>query len=163
MGRYRPPQILPSAYITPEGYIAMQEEVKNLWLRRRDVVKALSEAAAEGDRSENAEYIYRKKELGGIDYRIRYATKRLPTLTIVEPNTNNEKIFFGAWVELEDENGETITHRIVGADEINPKLSYISLDSPMSKSLLGKRVDDEISVQLPSGKVFYSIISIRYK
>ena len=162
MGRYRPPQILPSAYITPEGYLALQEELKALWLRRRDVVKALSEAAAEGDRSENAEYIYRKKELGGIDYRIRYVSKRLPTLTIVEPRIDNEKVYFGAWVELEDEDGKTLTHRIVGADEINPKLSYISLDSPMSKALRGKRVDDEISLQLPSGKVFYSIISIRY-
>ncbi len=162
MGRYRPPQIMPSAYITPEGYIAMQEEVKNLWLRRRDVVKALSAAAAEGDRSENAEYIYRKKELGGIDYRIRYLTKRLPTLTVVEPRDSNEKIYFGAWVELEDDDGNAITHRIVGADEINPALSYISLDSPMSKALLGKQVDEEISLELPSGKVFYSITSIRY-
>ncbi len=162
MGRYRPPQVMPSAYITPEGYIAMQAEVKNLWLRRRDVVKALSAAAAEGDRSENAEYIYRKKELGGIDYRIRYLTKRLPTLTVVEPRESNEKVYFGAWVELEDDDGNTITHRIVGADEINPALSYISLDSPMSKALLGKQVDEEISLELPSGKVFYSITSIRY-
>ena len=163
MGRYRPPQIMPSAYITPEGYLAMQEEVKAIWLRRRDVVKALSEAAAEGDRSENAEYIYRKKELGGIDYRIRYLKKRMPTLTIVEPHENSEKVFFGAWVELEDEKGETVTYRIVGADELNPKLGYISLDSPMSKQLLGKQVDDEINLQLPSGNIFYSIISIRYK
>ena len=107
-------------------------------------------------------YIYRKKELGGIDYRIRYLTKRLPTLTVVEPRDSNEKIYFGAWVELEDDDGNAITHRIVGADEINPALSYISLDSPMSKALLGKQVDEEISLELPSGKVFYSITSIRY-
>ena len=163
MGRYRPPQIMPSAYITPEGYIAMQEEVTAIWLRRRDVVKALSEAAAEGDRSENAEYIYRKKELGGIDYRIRYLKKRMPTLTIVQPHENTEKVFFGAWVELEDEKGENFIYRIVGADELNPKLGYISLDSPMSKQLLGKRVDDEISLELPGGKVFYSILSIRFQ
>jgi len=163
MGRYRAPQPLPSAYITPEGYSVLQEEVKNLWLRRRDVVKALSEAAAEGDRSENAEYIYRKKELGGIDYRIRYITKRLPTLTIVEPKSSNDKVYFGAWVELENDDGERLTYRIVGADEIDPKLSYISLDSPMSKALLGKQIDDEISLELPSGRVYYSIISIRYK
>ncbi len=163
MGRYRPPQIMPSAYITPEGYIAMQDEVKNLWLRRRDVVKALSAAAAEGDRSENAEYIYRKKELGGIDYRIRYLTKRLPTLTVVEPREDNQKVYFGAWVELEDDDGNAVTYRIVGADEINPALSYISLDSPMSKALLGKQVDDEISLDLPNGKVFYTINSIRYQ
>ena len=162
MGRYRPPQIMPSAYITPEGYLTMQEEVKAIWLRRRDVVKALSEAAAEGDRSENAEYIYRKKELGGIDYRIRYLKKRMPTLTIVEPHENSQKVFFGAWVELEDEKGKILTYRIVGADELNPKLGNISLDSPMSKQLLGKQVDDEISLELLTGKVFYSILSIRY-
>jgi len=163
MGRYRAPQVMPSAYITPEGYKALQEEVEAIWLRRRDVVKALSEAAAEGDRSENAEYIYRKKELGGIDYRIRYLQKRMPNLTVVEPRDDTEKVYFGAWVELENDEGETVSHRIVGADEINPALSYISLDSPMSKALLGKGIDDEICLDLPDGKVYYTIISIRYK
>lgn len=162
MGRYRPPQIMPSAYITSEGYIAMQAEVKNLWLRRRDVVKALSAAAAEGDRSENAEYIYRKKELGGIDYRIRYLTKRLPTLTVVEPRDNNGKIYFGAWVDLEDDEGVQVTYRIVGADELNPKMGYISLDSPMSKALLGKQVDDEVILEIQGKKINYYVLAIRY-
>ena len=164
MGRYRPPQVMPSAYITPEGYKALQDEAEDLWIRRRVTVKALSEAAAEGDRSENAEYIYRKKELRGIDYRIRYLQKRMPGLTLVHPREDNERIYFGAWVELEDDNEQVVTYRIVGADEINPKLGYISLDSPMSKQLLGKRVDDEISVVLPNvkDKVNFYILSIRY-
>lgn len=162
MGRYRPPQPIPSAYITAEGYAALETEVKALWLRRRDTVKALSEAAAEGDRSENAEYIYRKKELRGIDRRIRYLQKRMPDLTVVQAREDNDQVFFGAWVELEDEAGETVTYRIVGADEINPKLGYISLDSPMSKQLLGKNLDDEIKLTLPSGQYVYWIIGIRY-
>ena len=164
MGRYRPPQIMPSAYITPEGYAALQAEVEQTWKKRRIVVKALSEAAAEGDRSENAEYIYRKKELGGIDYRIRYLQKRMPELTIVPPNKDNTRVYFGAWVDLEDDNEKTVTYRIVGADEIEPKLGYISLDSPLSKLLLGKRVEDEISLELPNTKekVNYYILSIRY-
>ena len=164
MGRYRPPQVMPSAYITPEGYKALQDEAEDLWIRRRVTVKALSEAAAEGDRSENAEYIYRKKELRGIDYRIRYMQKRMPGLTLVHPREDKERIYFGAWVELEDDSEQVVTYRIVGADEINPKLGYISLDSPMSKQLLGKRVDDEISVVLPNvkDKVNFYILSIRY-
>lgn len=163
MGRYRPPQVLPSAYITPEGYATLLAEVQGLWLRRRDVVKALSAAAAEGDRSENAEYIYRKKELGGIDYRIRYLQKRLPTLTVVEPHQDNERVYFAAWVELEDEDGQTITYRIVGADEIDPKLGHMSLDSPMAKQLLGKRVDDEIKLTLGDVTTVYWIVGIRYE
>lgn len=162
MGRYRPPQVMPSAYITPEGYAALEAEVKALWLRRRIVVKALSEAAAEGDRSENAEYIYRKKELGGIDYRIRYLQKRMPTLTVVQPRKENDRVFFGAWIDLEDEDGKSVTYRIVGADEINPKLAYISLDSPMAKQLLGKSLADEISLKLPETTLVYWITNIRY-
>ena len=165
MGRYRPPQARPSAYITSEGYAAMLAEAEAIWKKRRVVVKALSEAAAEGDRSENAEYIYRKKELRGIDYRIRYLQKRMPELTVVEHREDNERVYFGAWVELEDDNQQVVTYRIVGADELDPKLGYISLDSPMSKQLLGKRVEDEISVVLPNEKqkVNFYILSIRYK
>lgn len=162
MGRWRPPQPKSAAYITPEGYETLESEVKDLWLRRRDTVKALSEAAAEGDRSENAEYIYRKKELRGIDRRIRYLQKRMPDLEIVPPRDNNDLIFFGAWVELEDKNGNTVTYRIVGADEIDPKLGYISLDSPMSKQLLGKGLDDEITLKLPEKTHVYWVIGIRY-
>ena len=107
MGRWRPPAPKSSAYITATGFAALQDEVKALWLRRRDVVKALAAAAAEGDRSENAEYIYRKKELGGLDRRIRYIQNRLPALTIVREFANNDSIFFGATVELLEETGET--------------------------------------------------------
>ncbi|MGI9220066.1 MAG: transcription elongation factor GreB, partial [Woeseiaceae bacterium] len=99
MGRWRPPPPQSSAYITPEGFAALQKELEDIWLRRRDVVKALAEAAAEGDRSENAEYIYRKKELGGMDYRIRYLQKRLPSLTVVREAPKGDKVFFGATVE----------------------------------------------------------------
>ncbi|MBT8142619.1 MAG: transcription elongation factor GreB [Gammaproteobacteria bacterium] len=163
MGRYRPPQAMPSAYITPEGFAALEKEAKEIWIRRRDVVKALSEAAAEGDRSENAEYIYRKKELRGLDRRIRYLQKRMPDLTVVEARDDTSKIFFGAWVDLENEAGETVTYRIVGADEINPKLGYISLDSPMSKALLGKQLDDEISLEIQEKQLVYWVAGIRYK
>ncbi len=162
MGRWRPPQPKSAAYITPEGYERLETEAKELWLRRRVVVKALSEAAAEGDRSENAEYIYRKKELRGIDRRIRYLQNRMPDLNVVPPREDNDRIFFGAWVDLEMENGDSVTYRIVGADEIDPKLGYISLDSPMSKQLLGKRLDDEITLKLPEKISTYWVTGIRY-
>jgi transcription elongation factor GreB len=121
MGRWRPPAPSSSAYITPAGFAALQEELDSIWLRRRDVVKALAEAAAEGDRSENAEYIYRKKELGGLDRRIRYLQKRLPALTVVREAPNSEAIFFGATVELCDDKDETRRYRIVGPDETDAK------------------------------------------
>lgn len=163
MGRWRPPQPKSAAYITPEGYAALEKEAKGLWLKRRDVVKALSEAAAEGDRSENAEYIYRKKELRGIDRRIRYLQKRMPDLNVVPTREDNDKVFFGAWVDLEDEEGNIVTYRIVGADEIDAKLGYISLDSPMSKQLLGKTLDDEITLRLPEKTSVYWVAAIRYR
>jgi len=162
MGRWRPPQPQSSPYITPEGYAHLEQEVKELWLRRRVVVKALSEAAAEGDRSENAEYIYRKKELGGIDRRIRFLQKRMPNLTVVPPRDDNSQAFFGAWVELENEEGDTVTYRIIGADEINPTLGYISLDSPLAQQLLGKALDAEVTVKLPDKQTTYWIKDIYY-
>lgn len=162
MGRWRPPQPLPSAYITPAGYAALQDELKQIWKRRHDVVTALSAAAAEGDRSENAEYIYRKKELAGLDRRIRYLQKRLPTLTVVSPRAGNDKIYFGAWVDLETAEGEVLTYRIVGADETDAKKGFISLDSPMSRQLLGKQVDDEINLTLGDKQSVYWIVGIRY-
>jgi transcription elongation factor GreB len=164
MGRYRPPQPKSRPYITSDGYAALEAEAKTLWERRAIVAKAVSVAAAEGDRSENAEYIYRKKELREIDRRIRYLQKRMPDLTIVQQQPDNtEQVFFGAWITVEDDDGEEHTYRIVGADEIDPKLGYISLDSPMSKSLLKKQLDDEIFVQTPSGDKAYVITAIRYQ
>lgn len=162
MGRWRPPAVMPSAYITAEGFAALQLELKDIWKRRADVVKALTAAAAEGDRSENAEYIYRKKELGGLDRRIRYIQKRLPTLKVVESPGNIEKVYFGAWVELATEEGDHVTYRIVGADETDAKRGFISLDSPMSALLLGKAVDDEVRLVLKGGAQVFEIISIRY-
>ncbi|HSD70882.1 MAG TPA: GreA/GreB family elongation factor, partial [Woeseiaceae bacterium] len=148
MGRWRPPAAGSSPYITPAGYQGLQKELNELWLRRRDVVAALSAAAAEGDRSENAEYIYRKKELAGLDRRIRYLQKRLPTLKVVRQRPPGDAIYFGAIVDVSDEFGVSYSYRIVGPDEADAKSSAISLDSPLARALLGKRVDDEVVVTI---------------
>ncbi len=148
MGRWRPPQPKSTPYITTQGFDALKTEQSELWRRRRDVVKALSAAAAEGDRSENAEYIYRKKELAGIDRRIRYLQKRLPDLKVVSESPNTAQIYFGAWVRLEQDDGSEVEYRIVGPDEIDQQSGYISLDSPMARALLGKSIDDEINIKV---------------
>lgn len=164
MSRYRPPQPRSTPYITPEGYRRLEQELKDLWQRRAHVTKALAAAAAEGDRSENAEYIYRKKELREIDRRIRYLQKRLPELKVVSQQPDNpQQVFFGAWVTLEDEDGRTSEYRIVGPDELDPASNAISIDSPMAQSLLKKHLDDEIEVHAPSGIKTYWIIDIRYE
>ena len=163
MGRYRPPQPKSSAYITRPGYEMLDEELKGLWLKRREVTAALSAAAAEGDRSENAEYIYRKKQLREIDRRIRYLQRRLDELVVVDkPPTDQDRIFFGAWVELEDEQGEQVTYRIVGPDEFSIEKGWISMDSPVAQALMKKRLDDEVSVQRPDGVVHYVVTGVRY-
>ncbi|WP_456418246.1 transcription elongation factor GreB [Thiolapillus sp.] len=152
-----------SPYITKTGYQALHEELTRLWKKRRNVVKILAAAAAEGDRSENAEYIYRKKQLREMDRRIRYLQKRMPELKCVEnPPQDTGRIFFGAWVTLEDENGEEVTYRIVGADEFVPQKNWISVDSPMAKALLGKALDEEIQVQTPSGRKELLVLEISY-
>ena len=163
MGRWRPPAPESSPYITPAGFAALQEELDAIWLRRRDVVKALAEAAAEGDRSENAEYIYRKKELGGLDRRIRYLQKRLPALTVVRESPDSEAIYFGATVELLDDEGETRSYRIVGPDETDARTSAISMDSPLARALLGKHVDDGVVITIDEKTTTVSVISIRYE
>ena len=163
MGRWRPPPPKSSPYITAEGYASMQQELKDAWVRRRDVVRALAAAAAEGDRSENAEYIYRKKELGGIDRRIRYLQKRLPDLNIVRANPNPDKIFFGAWVDLIDDAGESVRYRIVGADEADADPAYISIDSPLAQALLKKSVDDEVQIRIADQLTRYAINKIDYE
>lgn len=161
MGRWRPPQPPSAPYITAEGKAALETELEALWLRRREVVQALSEAAAEGDRSENAEYIYRKKELGGIDRRIRYLQKRLPSLEVVPPRQDADRVFFGAWVRLAS--GDAVaTYRIVGADEIDPERGWISVDSPMARAVLGKPRDVEVAVTLERGTRHYTIEHIGY-
>lgn len=163
MGRYRPPPPPKAPYITADGMAALQAELSALWKRRQIVTKALTAAAAEGDRSENAEYIYRKKELREIDYRIRYLQKRLPELKVVDNVPSNpSQVFFGAWVTLEDEDGKELHYRIVGPDEFDTQKEYISMDSPMAKSLMKKSVDDEVSVKTPGGDKHYYIVNVHY-
>jgi len=136
-----------------------------LWLlRRREVVPALSAAAAEGDRSENAEYIYRKKQLGEIDRRVRYLSKRLDSVEIVDRVPGKQdSIYFGAWVTLEAESGVEVEYRIVGADETDAPRGFISVDSPMARGLLGRSVDDEVEVELPDSKQKFVVVGIRYR
>lgn len=163
MARYRPPQPKSSAYITAEGYQALQDELDALWKRRHRVTIALSAAAAEGDRSENAEYIYRKKELREIDRRLRYLQKRLPDLKVVrEPPSDQQAIFFAAWVRLEDEAGNESVYRIAGPDEFDLDKGFISMDSPMARALMKKRVDDEVNVHTPKGDKRYYVSEISY-
>ena len=165
MGRWRPPPEKSSPYITPEGAQAMKTQLAELWsLRRNDVVPALSAAAAEGDRSENAEYIYRKKQLGEIDRKIRYFSKRLDVMKVVDQlPANQDKVYFGAWVTLCDEAGDEREYRIVGADETNAGKGYISIDSPMARALIGKSLDDVVKVQLPGGETELEITGVRYR
>ncbi len=153
-----------SPYITPEGHRKLQAELETLWRQTRpEVTRALSAAAAEGDRSENAEYIYRKKQLREIDRRIRYLGKRLDVLRVVrEPPHDRTKVYFGARVTVEDEQGETREFRIVGADESDPSLGDVSVDAPLSRALLGKQVDDEAVVRLPEGSKLWFVVEIEY-
>ncbi len=164
MGRYRPPAPKGSPYITEAGFLCLQREEQDLWKLRTEVTKALSAAAAEGDRSENAEYIYRKKQLREIDRRIRYLQKRLPELKVVkDPPSDPGRVFFGARVDLEDETGKEHRYRIVGPDEFDPEKNWISLDSPLAKALLGKTLDDEVRVETPSGARTYIIVEVEYR
>ncbi|MGQ0658687.1 MAG: transcription elongation factor GreB [Chromatiales bacterium] len=164
MGRWRPPSPNSSPYITPEGYHALQEELHALWTRRAEVVKHLAAAAAEGDRSENAEYIYRKKELREIDWRIGYLQKRMPKLKVISRRPDDpERVFFGAWVRMEDSTGTEVVFRIVGADETDAAKGYISVDSPLGGALLKKTFDEEVIVHSRRGQVRYVIIDIRYE
>ena len=164
MGRWREPAKPGTALITAQGYETLQQELEGLWTRRALVTKALAAAAAEGDRSENAEYIYRKKELAGIDRRIRYLNKRLPTLTVVrEIPADQDRVFLGAYVQLEDEQAQQHCYRLVGPDEADLKKNWVSIDSPMARALLNKCVDDEIRVQTPNGESSYLIVSIEYR
>ncbi len=163
MGRWRPPPPKSSPYITVEGFATLQADLDEHWKRRRTVVRALAEAAAEGDRSENAEYIYRKRELAGIDRRIHYLQKRLPALNVVREAPAGDKVFFGAIVELRDQAKALSTLRIVGPDETNAAKRAISIDSPMSKALLGKSVGDNVTITTDATEMAYEIVSIHYK
>lgn len=165
MGRWRPPAEGSTALVTREGHDRLKAELDELWrVRRPEVVRALAAAAAEGDRSENAEYSYRKKQLGEIDRRVRYLSKRLETLRVVESTPSDpDAIFFGAWFEVEDAgSGEIARYRIVGPDETDAKLGLISIDSPLARAALKKRVDDEFDAPLPGRVARFVIVSIRY-
>jgi transcription elongation factor GreB len=169
MGRYRPPSPKSAPYITPEGAQALERELKQLWKVERPAVTAtVHEAAKNGDRSENGDYIYGKKRLREIDRRVRYLSKRLDEVTIVDRAPNDKsKIFFGAQVTLkkvtlEGDQGEEHSFHIVGADEIDPKQHKISIDSPMAKQLIGKSVDDEINITTKAGKNTWFVTAIIY-
>ena len=164
MGRYRPPRRPASKYITPEGHRRLREELDYLWKKKRpQVTQAVAEAAAQGDRSENAEYIYGKKQLREIDSRVRFLRKRLEDMVIVEqPPSDPSRIWFGAWVELEDEEGNQVRYRIVGPDEFDRRPGYISMDAPLARAMMKKQVDDEVVVRLPKGEARYYVTSIDY-
>jgi transcription elongation factor GreB len=165
MSRWRPPSEKSTALITRDGHARLKSELDDLWrVKRPDVVRALAAAAAEGDRSENAEYTYRKKQLGEIDRRVRYLSKRLQVLRVVEvAPTDRAAIFFGAQVDVERiEDGAMSTYRIVGPDETDARLGWISIDSPLARAMLGKRVDDAFDAVLPGGPVRFAIVDVRY-
>jgi transcription elongation factor GreB len=165
MTRWRPPTEPSTALVTREGHARLKAELDDLWrVRRPEVVKALSAAAAEGDRSENAEYTYRKKQLGEIDRRVRYLSKRLETLRVVAAApTDRDAVFFGAHIEVENiASGVASRYRIVGPDETDAKLGRISIDSPLARAMLKKHVDDEFEAMLPGGLVRFAILSVDY-
>ena len=157
----KPPR---KSYITPDGARRLREELDQLWkVERPAVTQQVADAAALGDRSENAEYIYGKRRLREIDRRVRFLTKRLDEVTVVdEPPADPERVFFGAWVKLEDEDGAEVEYRIVGPDEFDVERGMISMDSPVARALLGRRVGDDVVVRRPKGDATYTIIGVRY-
>ena len=165
MGRYRPPSPKSSPYITPEGASKMRAEVHQLWkIERPKVTHIVHEAAKNGDRSENGDYIYGKRRLREIDSRVRYLTKRIEEATIVEDKPRDpSKVFFAAWVTVEDQDsGDEHVYRLVGSDEIDSALNWISIDSPIARALVGKSIDDEIKVKTPAGERCLIISAIKY-
>jgi transcription elongation factor GreB len=161
--RTRPDESGKPGYITPEGYRRFEEEADRLWnVERPKMAKAVQVAAAEGDRSENAEYQYSKQRLAAIDRRLRFLGRRLKVLTIVDENPPDDgRVYFGSWVTIEDEEGNANTYRIVGPDEIDAERAWISMDSPVGKSLLSREVGDEVVVQRPRGEVVCEIVDVR--
>lgn len=165
MSRWRSPRPRSSPYITPEGIEALRAEVRQLWKIERPVVtETVHQAALNGDRSENGDYIYGKQRLREIDRRVRYLTKRIEEVQVVEYNSKQEgKVHFGAKVTIENEGGEIYQYRIVGADELDTAKGWISVDSPMARAMIGKKLDDEFSVKLPEGEQLFWIIEISYQ
>jgi transcription elongation factor GreB len=165
MSRYRPPQPRGSKFITPQGAARLKHELDHLWrVLRPQVTQAVQEAAAQGDRSENAEYIYGKRQLREIDRRVRFLRQRLEGMVVVDaPPTERSRVFFGAWVTVEDEAGEEVEYRIVGPDEFDAAPGYISMDSPLGRALMRKGLDDEVKVELPGGVKRYVVVGVRYE
>lgn len=165
MGRYRPPTKPGSFYITPEGEKALRDEVHRLWkIERPLVTAAVHEAAKNGDRSENGDYIYGKKRLREIDSRVRFLTRRLERLKVVDGVPDDQsRIYFGAWVTVENEAGESNTWRIVGPDEFDLNRARISMDSPLAKALLGKRRGDDVFFDTPEGESELHILAVEYQ
>ena len=150
--------------LTAEGYKKLKDELEYLLRKYRpEITEIVSWAASLGDRSENADYQYNKRKLREIDRRIRYLTKLFEVAEMVEYSPVQEgKVYFGAWCELEDDDGKSIRFRIVGAEENFGNNDYISLKSPMAKAGLGKALDDEVSVQTPSGDMHLYVVKIEY-
>ena len=166
MSRWRPPSPSSTAIITRAGFERLKAELDRLWhTLRPEVVKALAAAAAEGDRSENAEYTYRKKQLGEIDRRVRYLSKRIPSLKVAEgAPADREAVFFGATIELENvDSGDTLRYRIVGPDETDARQGWISVDSPLARAAMKKRVDDEFTAELPGGPTAFLVVAVDYE
>ncbi|MEO9078628.1 MAG: transcription elongation factor GreB [Rhodanobacter sp.] len=166
MSRWRPAAPGSTAIITREVFERLKAELDHLWHTvRPEVVKAITAAAAEGDRSENAEYIYRKKQLAEIDRRARYLSTRIPTLKVAEgAPPDRQQVFFGAHIELENiDTGEILHYRIVGPDDTDAKRGWISIDSPMARAILKKRIDDEFAAELPSGRAQFSVVAVNYE
>ena len=164
MGRWRPPGEKATALITREGHARLKAELDDLWrVRRPEVVRALAAAAAEGDRSENAEYTYRKKQLGEIDRRVRYLGKRLERLRVVAaPPTDRGAVYFGAWFRIEGEDGREHAYRIVGPDETDAARGWISIDSPLARAALKRHEDEEFEAELPGGRQSFVVLAVRY-
>jgi transcription elongation factor GreB len=165
MSRYRPPAPKGSKFITPEGAERLKNELDHLWrVLRPQVTQAVQEAAAQGDRSENAEYIYGKKQLREIDRRVRFLRQRLDGMTVVnQPPSDPQRVFFGAWVTLEGDNGDEVEYRIVGPDEFDAGKGYISMDAPLGRALMRKAIDDEVKVEVPGGAKTYYVVGVRYE
>jgi len=165
VSRWRPASPGSTAIITREGFERLKAELDHLWHTvRPEVVKAITAAAAEGDRSENAEYIYRKKQLAEIDRRARYLTKRIPSLKVAEGAPGDRgMVYFGARIELENvDTGEALHYRIVGPDETDAKQGWISIDSPIARAALKKHVDDEFAAELPGGPARFAVVAVDY-
>jgi transcription elongation factor GreB len=167
MSRYRPPTPKSSPYITADGAAKLRAEVRQLWkVERPQVTQVVHEAAKNGDRSENGDYIYGKRRLREIDRRVRYLTKRLEDATIIENKPRDtSKVFFAAWITLEDQDNpdaQPQRMRLVGSDEIDSSQHWISIDSPMARALIGKSVDDEVQVITPEGERCFVILAIDY-